>query len=99
MSNTYELKFDPPADFATQQQGFRTGLQVASDPGVWVVYTGFILLIAGCFITFFMSHQQVCVELVPTASGSRVMLAGKALKGQVAMEQKLNRLAEELRGA
>lgn len=78
---------------------YYTGLQVAYDPGVWVVYTGFILLIAGCFITFFMSHQQVCVELVPAASGSRVMLAGKALKGQMAMEQKLNRLAEELREA
>ena len=74
-----------------------TGLQVAYDPGVWVVYTGFILMIAGCFITFFMSHQQICVELVPTASGSRVTVAGKSLKGQVAMDRKVERISERLR--
>ncbi|ACN14992.1 ResB [Desulforapulum autotrophicum HRM2] len=42
---------------------YYTGLQVNRDPGVWFVYSGFILMIIGCWITFFMSHQSYCVEI------------------------------------
>ncbi|HAY40073.1 MAG TPA: cytochrome c biogenesis protein ResB, partial [Desulfobacteraceae bacterium] len=44
---------------AGYNQRYYTGLQVTSDPGVWVVYAGFIMMIIGCFITFFMSHQRL----------------------------------------
>ena len=47
---------------AELKQRFYTGLQVISDPGVGLVYLGFILMILGCYVTFFMSHQQICVE-------------------------------------
>ncbi|MCP4114925.1 MAG: cytochrome c biogenesis protein ResB [Desulfobacteraceae bacterium] len=40
-----------------------TGLQVNKDPGVWYVYAGFALMIIGCWVTFFMSHQSYCVEI------------------------------------
>ncbi|MEW5734145.1 MAG: cytochrome c biogenesis protein ResB, partial [Thermodesulfobacteriota bacterium] len=33
---------------------YYTGLSVTKDPGVPVVYTGFLLLIAGCFVNFFL---------------------------------------------
>ncbi len=78
-----------------QVQRYYTGLQVAKDPGVWVVYIGFILMIIGCYITFFMQHQQICVEL---ASGSKtyVIVAGTANKNKMAMQTKVDRIAEKL---
>jgi cytochrome c biogenesis protein len=78
-----------------QVQRYYTGLQVAKDPGVWVVYVGFILMIIGCYITFFMQHQQICVEL---ASGSKteVIVAGTANKNKTAMQTKVDRIAEKL---
>ncbi len=78
-----------------QVQRYYTGLQVAKDPGVWVVYVGFILMIIGCYITFFMQHQQICVEL---ASGSKteVIVAGTANKNKMAMQTKIDRIAEKL---
>ena len=78
-----------------QVQRYYTGLQVAKDPGVWVVYVGFILMIIGCYITFFMQHQQICVEL---ASGSKteVIVAGTANKNKMAMQTKVDRIAEKL---
>lgn len=45
------------------EQRYFTGLQVTKDPGVWYVYTGFILMIIGCWITFFMAHQSFCIEI------------------------------------
>ncbi|CAB1079939.1 hypothetical protein JY97_04785 [Alkalispirochaeta odontotermitis] len=75
---------------------FYTGLQVAKDPGVWVVYCGFILMIMGCYITFFMSHQQICLELVDAGQKTGVTVAGTANKNKTGMQTKVDRLSEQL---
>ncbi len=75
---------------------FYTGLQVNSDPGVWIVYCGFILMIIGCYITFFMSHQQICVELVRTAKKTEVIVAGTANKNKSGMQASVTGFADKL---
>jgi cytochrome c biogenesis protein len=74
-----------------------TGLQVNQDPGVDVVYTGFILMILGCYVTFFRSHQQLCIEAVSRGSGTQVTVYGTANKNKAAMERRIQRLAESLK--
>ena len=75
---------------------YYTGLQVTRDPGVWVVYTGFILMIIGCFITFFMSHQRVCVEVTESGQNSKVMVAGISEKNKLGMQKKITRIWNNL---
>ena len=75
---------------------YYTGLQVSRDPGVWVVYIGFILMIIGIYITFFMSHKQVCVEVSADGEKSRIMVAGTANKNKTGMENKVRDLSEKL---
>lgn len=75
---------------------FYTGLQVTRDPGVWIVYAGFIFMISGCFVVFFLSHQQVCVELIDQGSKSRVIVSGKANKNRMAIQRKVAGLSETL---
>ncbi len=75
---------------------FYTGLQVTKDPGVWIVYSGFILMIVGCYITFFMSHQQLCVEVAAKGNTTRVMVAGTASKNKLAIQQKVKKISERL---
>jgi cytochrome c biogenesis protein len=77
---------------------YYTGLQVNKDPGVWVVYFGFILIIIGCYITFFISHRQICVEVNSAGGRSRVTLAGTANKNQHGMQRFLERMALRLGG-
>jgi cytochrome c biogenesis protein len=81
------------ADFLPR---YYTGLQVSRDPGVWVVYIGFILMIIGIYITFFMSHQQICVEVVSKGKKSRVMVSGTSSKNKMGMQKKVTRLSERL---
>jgi cytochrome c biogenesis protein len=79
-----------------QAQRFYTGLQVTKDPGVWVVYSGFILMIIGCYITFFMSHQQIYVELAASDKKTEVTVAGTANKNKTAMVTRIEAAAAKL---
>jgi cytochrome c biogenesis protein len=73
-----------------------TGLQVSKDPGVDVVYAGFILMIIGCYVTFFKSHQQLCIEAVRQGSVTRVVVSGTANKNKAALERRIQRLSKAL---
>ena len=78
------------------QKKYYTGLQVTGDPGVWVVYAGFILMIAGCIITFFMSHQRICVEVAQKDKVCTVRVAGKANKNTFGMQQTITKITRQL---
>jgi cytochrome c biogenesis protein len=74
-----------------------TGLQVNKDPGVDMVYIGFILMIVGCYVTFFTSHQQVCIEATRRGTLTHVTVCGTANKNRAALERRIQRLAQRLK--
>lgn len=77
---------------------YYTGLQVTNDPGVWVVYCGFILMIVGCYIAFFTAHQQVFVEVTAKADNTvqHIFLSGTSNKDKLAMRRTVLRLKDKL---
>jgi cytochrome c biogenesis protein len=76
---------------------YYTGLQVTQDPGVPIVYAGFITMLIGFVISFFMSHQMVAVEITKQGSGSRIAISGVANRNKLGMDRRIERLAEKLR--
>jgi cytochrome c biogenesis protein len=89
-------KGDVAVSVAGYNQRYFTGLQVTRDPGVLVVYAGFIMMIIGCYITFFMSHQRLCIEVIKNGKKSSVMLAGRANKNKLGMENKIKKISQKL---
>jgi len=67
-----------------------TGLQVGKDPGVWVVWLGCILLMAGVILVLFSSHQRVWITLTPAPQGCDVQMVGVADKNKLGFEKKFN---------
>ena len=86
----------PPQDKKQENIQYYTGLQVVKDPGVWVVYSGFMVMIAGIIITFFMSHQRLCVDVSRKGRKSRIMVAGTANKNKLGMKLKVEKIARLL---
>ncbi len=81
---------------ADPQYRYFTGLQVTHDPGVWIVYAGFIIMIIGCFVTFFMAHQRCCVEVIQKGNRSSVWISGTSNKNKLGVDRKVQAISEKL---
>lgn len=68
-----------------------TGLQVAKDPGVWVVWLGCALMVVGIFIAFFMSHKRIWVVV----SKGHARMYGNASKNQAAFQMQFEGISEK----
>lgn len=76
---------------------YYTGLQVNKDPGVAFVYTGFISIMIGLFLTFFTSYRQVWIRVRDGEGATDISVAGKANKNPVGMERELDLLVRRLK--
>ena len=75
---------------------YYTVLGISRDPGTPIVYIAFVLLIAGCIVTFFMSHQKIGIQVSNASRGTHILIAGSANKHRHIMHDKIKRIAAEL---
>lgn len=71
---------------------FFTGLQVAKDPGVWIVWLGSALMIGGMGLAFSISHKNAWMRITPEG----VSFTATVHKKRLAFEQTASRFFEEL---
>jgi cytochrome c biogenesis protein len=75
-----------------------TGLEVAHEPGQWVVWTGCVLMVLGLFVAFYMVHMRLWVTAVPNANGGLMLwIGGAANKNKDRFEQKFHEVVTEIR--
>ena len=69
-------------------EGFYTGLEVAKDPGIWIVWAGFALILFGLYINFFTYYRRIFVRKGPNG----VIVAGFAPRNKEAFREEFSRL-------
>ena len=75
-----------------------TGLQVAKDPGVNIVWLGCALMVIGISMAFFLSHQRVWVRLAQGQDGRvEVVLAGSASRNRLVFEKKFAKIQTDVK--
>ena len=79
------------------KQLYSTGLQVSKDPGIFLVYTGFALLLSGLLCSFFMSHRRIVLYFVKEDTASYIYFFGSSNKQHEAFLKNFNTLADILK--
>jgi cytochrome c biogenesis protein len=74
-----------------------TGLQVAYDRGVPVVWVGCGLLVTGLVLSFTVRHRRVWIRVEADGRGSRMTLAAGSRGGLRRFEQSIDELVRSLR--
>ncbi len=75
-----------------------TGLQVNKDPGVWMVWAGSLLLVAGIMMAFFMSHKKFWIRIEKDRKGRvEVTAGGTTNKNKYAFAAEVARLVQSFR--
>lgn len=82
----------PVLHYKGAQERMYTGLQVAKDPGVEIVWVGCLLMVVGIYIAFFLSHRRIWVRIQHGA----VTVGGNASKNQGAFQQSFEGLVARL---
>jgi len=77
-------------------QVYYTGLQLARDPGMNVVWVGSALLTFGLCIMLYVSHRKVWLVIEAQDRGMRVRVAGLANRNLMAFDREFNDLLREL---
>lgn len=89
-----EIKIQDRAYSLSAKQMYATGLQVAKDPGVWLVYIGCGLMLAGLYMAFFLSHRRIWLSLSQAGDNSTVvLLAASANKNKTGFADIFSRLS------
>jgi cytochrome c biogenesis protein ResB len=74
---------------------FYTGLQVAKDPGVPIVWIGCFLITIGLVASFFFSHKRVWAKISKVDGKTQILFAGNASRNRVSFENWFEALSEE----
>lgn len=67
---------------------YYTGLQVSSDPGLAVIWIGCLLMVAGMFLSFYLSYKRIWVNI----SADRVEMGARSYKDRSGFQKEFHRL-------
>ena len=74
---------------------YYTGIQITYDPGIPVVWIGFVLLVVSLIIIFFTSHQRIWIKIIPNIK--KIEITGTCNKHPVSLEKEIRYLYERLK--
>ncbi|MDQ6975806.1 MAG: cytochrome c biogenesis protein ResB [Mariprofundaceae bacterium] len=78
------------------EQKYYTGLQLAEDPGMNVVWIGSALLVIGLCIMLYISHRKLWLIIRPENAGYKVSLAGLSNRNPLNFNREFNELLSRI---
>jgi len=74
-----------------------TGLQIAKNPGINIVWTGSTMIVVGITLSSFIYHRRLWAKIVPAGQGVVVHLGGTSHKSQIDFQKEFRKLTEKIR--
>jgi cytochrome c biogenesis protein len=76
-----------------------TGLQVAWDPGVPIVWLACTVMILGLYIAFFVAHQRIWIRIDLDSDETAVLMAGTSNRNPASFERHFETALAQLKEA
>ncbi len=80
-------------------QTYYTGLQLAKDPGMDVVWIGSGVLVLGLCIMFYIAHRKVWIKIEEEDGEVKLEVTGMSNRNPVAFEQEFEDLEQQIKDA
>ena len=74
-----------------------TGLQIAKNPGINIVWLGSTLIVVGITLSSFIYHRRVWTKIIPVEEGVLVHLGGTTHKSQIDFQKEFRKVTEKVR--
>ena len=69
-----------------------TGLSVAKDPGVWIIYLASVIMAAGLYVCFFMSHKKVWVNIKGAGKSASITIGASTNRNRLTLEHEIDKI-------
>jgi len=95
-------KFDPSAaepfqfQFVDMERRYYTGLQANKDPGVSLVWGGFIVMTVGFLLAFFHPHRRIRIRIAPTGGKTAISITGWSKRNPIGLEREVQAILSEI---
>ncbi|MDX8387266.1 MAG: cytochrome c biogenesis protein ResB [Ghiorsea sp.] len=94
-----EVPWDVVPMLADYEQRHTTGLQLAKDPGMNVVWIGSGLLVFGLCIMFYVAHRKVWIRVEDEDGVAEIQVTGLSNRNPIAFEQEFEDLEKQIYSA
>jgi cytochrome c biogenesis protein len=74
-----------------------TGLQIAKNPGVNIVWVGSTMIVVGITLSSFIYHRRLWAKVVPQSNGATVHLGGTTHKSQIDFQKEFAKLTQRIK--
>jgi len=74
-----------------------TGLQVAKDPGVWLIYVACIIMGVALYVTFFISHKKIWINIASAKNSVRVTIGGTSNRNRLGFEREIEGMISKIK--
>jgi cytochrome c biogenesis protein len=69
-----------------------TGLSVAKDPGIWLIYLACLVMAIGLYVSFFISHRKIWINIMDDKKSVRITIGGSVNKNKLNFEKEVDKL-------
>ena len=83
-------------EFIGYQPKKLTGLQIARNPGINMVWIGCTMLVVGMTLSSLIYHRRLWAKIIPGESGVTLHLGGTTHKSQIDFQKEFRKLTEKI---
>ena len=74
-----------------------SGISINKDPGTNIVWIGCLIMGLGCYLSFFVYHRRMWIEVAPFNSGVKVKVCGMINKNQMKFDKEFAELLSSIK--